>query len=263
MARDTIYNDHAFPMALTLTTLPQVKHKTFQGHKSPTAPTKLWFLLPFTDANFEDRTQTNYSNLVVGKHNLAGGMIGQNAKLGYIHNPPIHENFLRGNTPRIQPHGNNPFRPYRIGSLMPTRGLKGRYQYKDAYYVNIDHVISPLGEKVMKPASTISSSAYAWNSEIKFNPYVSIYPPPDEGGQASSAGVNGSDLVVELGFGGSNLNSTEITYSSNATVVAFSPYSEDFGGENYSSTSNQSQSLSASQMSNQQNPISSNPITSY
>jgi hypothetical protein len=256
MERDTTYNDYLGPQSLGVTTFPAGKHKTFLGTSSPDEPTELWFLLPLTDANFEDRTQTNFSNVLIGKHNKAGGMVGQNGRYGFIHNPPIHENFLRANEVRVQSHGENPLRPYRIGPLMPTRGLKGRYQYKDAYYVQIDHVKDPQGTHVQKQASTISSSAYAWNSEIKFNQYVSIYPPAEESGEENNA---------SLDLGSSSVNFTDITYSSSSTVLAFSPYSDDFGGSNYSSTpnQNQSQSLDPSLMSNEQDSVNSNPITSY
>lgn len=259
--RDTIYDDHTFPKT-------PIKQFTYDGYHShqQAADNKLSYtqdaLLALTDAHFEDRNQTNYQNIKIGKHNKVGGMRGQGgglngvsgtAKRGQVHNNDTVD-LTRITEGKKGPHGENLFRPYRTGTLMPERGQKGRYQYKDAWSVKITKVVDATGARVTKSVSTISSSAYGWNSEIKFNKYVSHDPPSQEG----------DNLQSPIGDGESSAGFTDVTYSSSATVMAFSAYDGLFGASsNYSSTANASQSLNPSQMSSVQTPVISTPITGY
>ena len=253
MTRDTVYDDHLFPKPKT--TFVRIGSHSYSQAASKTITQTKDALLAFTDAHFEDRTQTNYQNSLIGKHNKTGGMTGQDGRFGFVHNPDVHTKFFRITNTKAQPHGDNPFRPYRIGDLMPERGAKGRYQYKDSYSVEIDNVVSPEGSLVSKNATAISSSAFSWNSEIKFNKYISHEPQEEEEGDA--AAIVGGGGTAGVAF-------TDVTYSSSATVRAFSAYDGIFGeSSNYSATANTSQPLSQSQMSNQQSPVSSSPITSY
>ena len=181
-------------------------------------------LIPHVEANFEDRTQTNYSNAVVGKNNLSG-------LPGWLLNTAVPVSvFARIDTNNSVGIQDSIFAPARIGALLPPRSQKGRYQYVNAApYKAINHVIDPEGEEVTKHASPISSSAYSYNSEIKFNPYVSYYSVSAPESQAANVGAPGSESSVVS-------SRTDVSFTRNATVRAFSAYDKLFGDSNYSST---------------------------
>lgn len=194
-------------------------------------------LIPHVEANFEDRTQTNYSNLLVGKNNKSG-------LVGFLYNSPRKEMspsvFSRIDGNISVGIKDSIFAPSRIGVLLPPRSQRGRYQYgNSAPYKLINHVIHPENGEVSKFASPISSSAYSYNSEINFNPYVSYYSVPQSDSQQTNLGAPGSESTVSP-------SRTDVSFSRNATVQAFSAYDKLFGDSNYSSTSQDLQDLDAS-----------------
>lgn len=190
-------------------------------------------LIPHVEANFEDRTQTNYSNAVVGKNN-------KNGLAGFLLNNPIPASVFtridRNSSVGIQ---DSIFAPARIGALLPPRSQKGRYQYVNAApYKAINHIVDPEGAEVTRFASPISSSAYSYNSEIKFNPYVAYYSVSAPESQTANVGAPGSESSVVS-------SRTDVSFTRNATVRAFSAYDKLFGDSNYSSTAEDLEDIDA------------------
>lgn len=209
-------------------------------------------LIPHVEANFEDRTQTNYSNSLVGKDN-------KNGLAGFLLNSPLPASvFARIDTNNSVGIKDSIFAPARIGALLPPRSQKGRYQYVNAApYQTINHVINPIQDQgeVSKIASPISSSAYSYNSEINFNPYVSYYSVAQNDSQQANLGAPGSESTVSP-------SRTDVSFSRNATVQAFSAYDKLFGDSNYSSTSQDLQDLDASSNTSSSTSSSTNSASS-
>jgi len=240
-----VYDDHISSYSGANSTPPQTlftrdsqvysRMRTFRISKPQSHAQKS--LIPHVEANFEDRTQTNYSNLPVGKNNKSG-------LVGFLYNSPRKEMypsvFSRINANKSVGIKDSIFAPSRIGVLLPPRSQRGRYQYSNsAPYQTIDHVIHPKSGEVSKIANPISSSAYSYNSEINFNPYVSYYSVPQGDSQQTNLGAPGSESTVSP-------SRTDVSFSRNATVQAFSAYDKLFGDSNYSSTSQDLQDLDAS-----------------
>lgn len=161
-------------------------------------------LLPETNAHFRDLANSNYVNTQSGKHNVDGTG-------GWLYNPTYQFqsfSFL-----------NSIFRPTRIGNLLPERALRGRYQYLGATpYCKIE-VVDEEDSRQQVFSNFLSSSAYAYNSEIKFNRYVSYHGLP--AGDTNASSLEGLAPVGPT--------FTDVTYSSSATITAFSAYDKILG----------------------------------
>lgn len=189
----------AAPMADTPAT-PQLSTTRF----APNNYGPVSALLPETNANFRDLANNNYTNSQLGKHNVDGTG-------GLLYNP----------TYRFQSFNfsDSLFRPTRLGNLLPERALRGRYQYLGAKPYKQIEVVDEQDAKVEVFSNFLSSSAYAYNSEIKFNKYVSYHGLPADDTNASS--LEGLAPVAPT--------FTDVTYSSSATITAFSAYDKILG----------------------------------
>ena len=171
-------------------------------------------LLPHFEANFEDNNGYKlYTNAQAGKHNPDGTG-------GWLYNQD-YRNRIDLRLPSI-------FKPYKVGGFLPVRALRGRYQYRNAEPFKGVEVVNSDGERETVFASYLSSSAYAHNSELEFNDYISYEAAPQEETNASS--LEGLDTDSPA--------FTEVSYSSSSIIEAFSAYDKLFGEDsNTSSTS--------------------------
>lgn len=190
-----------------------IEPRGIQGYESGTYG-PISALLPHFEANFEDYSGAkNYSNALVGKHN-------QDGTGGWLYN----QDYRNRITARLSPL----FRPFKVGGFLPARALRGRYQYKNAEPFKPVEVVNDGGERETILASYLSSSAYAYNSELKFNKYISYEAEEQE--ESNASGLEGLDT--------SSPAFTDVTYSSSSTIEAFSAYDRLFGADsNTSSTS--------------------------
>lgn len=204
------YDDYSGKQVLFTTS----ERRGIQGYETGSTYGPISALLPHFEANFEDYSGTkNYSNALVGKHN-------QDGTGGWLYNQD-YRNRIVTRLPSI-------FKPYKVGGFLPARALRGRYQYKNAAPFKSVKVVNDVGARETVLASYLSSSAYAYNSELKFNQYISYEAEQQEESNASS--LEGLDT--------SSPAFTDVTYSSSSTIEAFSAYDKLFGEDsNTSSTS--------------------------